>query len=47
VLWNSRPVPVMVECAEVEPLVGMALLHGYELRVQVVDGGDVAIDPLE
>lgn len=45
--WDDQPRSALVESAEVQPLVGMALLHGYELRVQVVDGGDVTIKPLE
>ena len=32
-----------VDCG---PLVGMSLLHGYELTMEVVTGGRVAISPL-
>jgi hypothetical protein len=31
------------EPSECTPLVGMALLHGYHLFVEVVDGGEVLI----
>jgi hypothetical protein len=34
------------DAADSDPLVGMALLDGYELRIQVVNGGDVAMEVL-
>ena len=32
-----------VDAAETTPLVGMRLLYGYELRVEVVEGGAVVV----
>jgi clan AA aspartic protease len=46
VLWDGEPRPVTVDAAETEPLVGMALLEGYELTVQAVGGGAVTIRSL-
>ena len=46
ILWNGQPRTVEIDAAETDPLVGMALLYGSELRVQVIDGGTVSILPL-
>jgi clan AA aspartic protease len=43
VVWDGLPRHVLVEEAATDPLVGMALLDGYDLLVEVVDGGSVAI----
>lgn len=44
--WGSHSVLIEVTEADCPPLVGMALLYGSELLVQVVDGGEVTISPL-
>ncbi len=41
--WNGQPRGVEVEAADAQPLLGMALLQGAELRIQVVPGGSVTI----
>ena len=46
VRWNNRPRRIAVDEAECDPLVGMSLLYGCELTVQVVDRGLVSIYPL-
>jgi clan AA aspartic protease len=46
VLWHSRERDILVLAADGAPLVGMALLHGSEVRLRVVDGGSVVIEPL-
>lgn len=43
VTWNSRPRRIAVDEADCDPLVGMSLLYGCELTVQVVDGGRVVV----
>lgn len=43
VIWDGGPRTVEVEAIDVDPLVGMSLLHGFELRVRVVPGGAVHI----
>jgi clan AA aspartic protease len=46
VVWDGRPRRVPVDAADTDPLIGMSLMYGYELTVQVVDGGRVIIQPL-
>lgn len=46
VLWHGGERPVRVLVADATPLLGMALLRGSELRIEVVDGGEVVIRPL-
>jgi clan AA aspartic protease len=46
VMWDGQWRSVSVLEANGGPLVGMSLLYGYDLRVQVVDGGLVTIDRL-
>ena len=36
----------LVEPAEIRPLIGMALLQGYDLHIEVFAGGAVTIEPL-
>jgi clan AA aspartic protease len=43
VIWEGRARPISVHAAETDPLVGMALVYGYELTIQVVEGGSVII----
>ncbi len=44
--WDGQPRRIAVDAAETDPLLGMALLEGYELRVQARAGGGVFITPL-
>lgn len=46
VIWDERPRRVAVGATDAKPLIGMSLLNGYELTVQVVDGGSVFIRAL-
>jgi predicted aspartyl protease len=46
VLWDGRARPILIEEAETEPLLGMGLLLGYELRLQAVRHGDVVIQAI-
>ena len=43
VLWDDQPRYVETGSVDTTPLVGMALLDGYDLHIQVMDGGRVAI----
>jgi clan AA aspartic protease len=47
VQWHGRKRRVRVDKANTDPLVGMALLDGCELNLQVVQNGSVMIRPLE
>ena len=44
VLWDGQSRIVEAERIDAVPLVGMEMLHGFELRVKVARGGSVAID---
>jgi clan AA aspartic protease len=46
VIWDGEPRRIAVDEADIDPLVGMFLLYGYELIVQVMEGGAVIIQPL-
>jgi clan AA aspartic protease len=46
VLWDGRLRRMAVDEAETDPLLGMGLLYGYELTIEVVSGGSVIIKPL-
>ena len=43
VLWDGQPRYVETDAVDTSPLAGMALLNGYDLHIQVMDGGRVAI----
>ena len=46
VIWDGRARHILVEAADTGPLVGMALLYGHDVRMQVVAGGSVSIEVL-
>ncbi len=46
VVWDRRPIRVFVEESDTTPLVGMELLHGFELNLKVRRRGQVTIKPL-
>ena len=46
VIWDGRPRNILVEAADTDPLIGMALLYGHALHMQVVEGGSVVSEPL-
>lgn len=46
ILWDGVPRNILVEAAETDPLVGMALLYGHDVRMHVVEGGSVIIQAL-
>ena len=43
VLWDGQPRYIETDSVDTTPLVGMALLKGYDLHIQVVDSGRVVI----
>jgi clan AA aspartic protease len=43
VIWDGEALSVEADAVDAPPLVGMALLYGYELAVEVIDGGSVVI----
>ncbi len=46
VIWDGRARHILVESADTDPLVGMALLYGHDVHMQVVEGGSVSIEAL-
>ena len=43
IVWDGRPRRILVDVADTTPLVGMGLLYGYQLVIDVVEGGQVLI----
>jgi clan AA aspartic protease len=46
ILWDGQVRTVEIDATDAEPLLGMHLLTGHEVRMQVVDGGTVTIEAL-
>ena len=46
ILWDGQVRTVAIDATDTEPLLGMSLLAGHEVRMQVVDGGTVTIEAL-
>jgi clan AA aspartic protease len=46
VIWDGHPRMVEIDAAATDPLVGMGLLYGHEVRIQAIDGGAVTIEAL-
>lgn len=44
--WDGAERVILVDEADADPLIGMRLLRGYELLMQVRDSGDISISPL-
>ncbi len=44
--WDGQMRRIPVDAAETFPLIGMSLLEGYELSVEVQPGGTVTLRPL-
>jgi clan AA aspartic protease len=47
VLWHGRQRSVLVSQTEGGAMLGMAMLHGSRLLVQVVEGGEVVVEPIQ
>ena len=43
VVWDNTLLTIPVDEADAEPLVGMSLMEGYQLTMQVFDGGQVEL----
>jgi predicted aspartyl protease len=46
IVWDKVPFSIEVEAVNSEPLLGMGVLNGYSLRIDVAQGGCVMIEPL-
>ncbi len=47
VVWGDTLRPAQVASTETEPLLGIDMLYGHELRIEVVEDGAVAIEALD
>jgi clan AA aspartic protease len=43
VLWDDTLLAIPVDEADAEPLVGMSLMEGYALKMQIFEGGPVEL----
>jgi clan AA aspartic protease len=46
VIWDGQYREIDIAESETEPLVGMALLYGYRLQIDAIEGGIVRIESL-
>lgn len=46
VIWDGREQIVDVAASEADPLIGMSLLYGFKIQIEVVENGIVTIDAL-
>ena len=46
VIWNGQYRAVDIAESDTEPLLGMAMLYGYRLQVDAIEGGSVKIEAL-
>ncbi len=45
-IWDDQAMVVEVATAETEPLMGMSLIYGHDLRIEAIEGGAVTIESL-
>ena len=46
IFWDGHARRIAIDAAEVDPLIGVRLLYGYELAVAMIEDGDVIIQAL-
>jgi clan AA aspartic protease len=46
VIWDGEYHQIDIAASETESLIGMALLYGYRLQVDTIEGGNVKIEAL-
>ncbi len=46
IIWDGQYREIDVAESETEPLIGMALLYGYRLQIDAIEGGIVRIEAL-
>jgi clan AA aspartic protease len=44
VIWEGQSIPIDINGSEATPLVGMGLLYGCQLKIDVVVGGKVTVE---
>lgn len=46
ILWDDQTLTIPIDEADSEPLVGMALMHGFDLSIRNLPGGRVTIEKI-
>jgi clan AA aspartic protease len=46
VIWDGQYREIDIAESETEPLIGMALLYGYRLQIDAIEGGSVKLEAL-
>lgn len=46
VIWHGRQLQITIDAVDSDPLLGMGLLYGSKLTLEVVEGGEVVIREL-
>lgn len=46
IAWNNQLRSIEIEAANTQPLIGMALMRGYDLNIEVFEGGAVSLQTL-
>jgi clan AA aspartic protease len=44
VIWDGTPIIAPVGEGDIPPLVGLELLRGYDLHIELIDGGSVTLN---
>lgn len=47
VIWHDSPRPILALAADGDPLIGMSLLYGSRVMLNVVADGDLKIEPID
>ena len=47
VIWDGKNRVIDVATSEAEPLIGMSLLYGFNLQIEVIESGIVTIEALK
>jgi clan AA aspartic protease len=47
VIWDGELRTIDINASETDPLVGMSLLHGYRVQIDVLAGGGITIESLK
>lgn len=46
VIWDDQPCEVEIAVSQTEPLLGMGLVYGHDLRIQAIEDGLVTIEAM-
>ncbi len=46
VIWDGTRKIVEIDALDTDPLIGMGLLYGHDIRIQAIEGGSVTIEAL-